>query len=247
MLWLSWEEGFHMPSWMQDFMKKMVKAPHIAYHLITVYTISRMLYGAEVQSFSTKDLDYLERFHRKQLRQIQFLPEKPPPANSAVYALIGAKTVEAYIDAAILTLFGSIIRQPDSIECQIGARQLAMKNNNSNSWYVKVKALLAKYSLPSPFELIGNPPTKSVWKTLTADAIKKLSWQYSQMHHPPSELYWHIWTSVKAMVLQLTRKTGQFAKASFCNVALVCTCFIALCPGDISFWTLGPTWAILGF
>ena len=75
--------------------------PHIAYHLIAVYIIPRILYGAEVQSFSTTDLDYLERSHRKQLRQIQFLPEKSPPANSAVNALIGAKPVEAHIDAAI--------------------------------------------------------------------------------------------------------------------------------------------------
>ena len=54
--------------------------PGIAYHLITIYVIPRMLYGAEVHGFSLTDLAQLERFYRKLLRQIQFLPNKPPPA-----------------------------------------------------------------------------------------------------------------------------------------------------------------------
>ena len=145
--------------------------PGIAYHLIMIYVIPRMLYGAEVHGFSLSDLAQLERFYRKLLRQIQFLPSKPPPANTAIYALIGAKPIEAHIDTARLTLLGNIARQPDSIEHQIAQRQLAMKDNRSKSWFIKVKELLMKYGLPSPYELLSSPPTKDAWKNLTTTAI----------------------------------------------------------------------------
>ena len=93
-----------------------------------------------------------------------------------------------------------------------------MKNSNSNSWYVKVKALLAKYSLPSPFELIGNPPTKTVWKTLTADAIKtfwqdqwlldqieKSSLKYLNMKACKIGSPHHVWSSLSPDVREVER------------------------------------------
>ena len=99
--------------------------PGIAYHLVMIYMIPRMLYGAEVHGFSLSDLPQLERFYRKLLRQIQFLPNKPPPV-TAIYALIGAKPIEDHIDTARLTHLGNIARQPEGIEHQIAQRQLAI-------------------------------------------------------------------------------------------------------------------------
>lgn len=150
--------------------------PHIAYHLIIIYVLPRMMHGTEVMRFSNKDLAVLEKFHRKQLRQIQFLPEKPPPANTAVYALLGAKSMEAYIDMAVLTLFGNIARQPESIEFSIAVRQLAIKNDGSSSWFQFVKSVLAKYGLPSPFDVIKNPLSKTSWKTCISTAVNSY-WQ----------------------------------------------------------------------
>ena len=69
-----------------------------------------MLYGIEATSFKQSDIDKMEKFQRKILRQLQFLPSSPAPANAAVYGLLGAKPVEPLIDTAILILFGSIIR-----------------------------------------------------------------------------------------------------------------------------------------
>ena len=85
--------------------------------------------------------------------------------------MIGAKPIEAHIDIARLTLLGNIARQPGSIEHQIAQRQLAIKDDHSKSWFIKVKELLRKYDLPSPYELLKSPPTKAAWKNLTTTAI----------------------------------------------------------------------------
>ena len=46
-----------------------------------------------------------------------------------------------------------------------------MKTKKSNSWVVHIKKILAKYSLPSIFELLSNPVPRSVWKKSVKSAI----------------------------------------------------------------------------
>jgi hypothetical protein len=192
--------------------------PHLAYHLITVYVIPRMLYGVEVIKFNTRNLAQIERFHRKQLRQIQCLPEKPPPANTAVYALLGAKPVEAHIDLSILTLFGNITRQPDSIEYQLAWRQLAVKKDNSKSWFVLVKKVLAKYNLPTSYELIKHPPNKLAWKAIVdkavgcywlnqwqLDHVTKSSMKYINIHACRFGKPHHVWSSLPPDVREVEK------------------------------------------
>ena len=76
-----------------------------------------------------KDADNVnfEKFQRKILRQLQFLPEAPPPANAAVYGLLGVKPIEATVDMAMLSLFGNIARDMNCIERELALRQLAVK------------------------------------------------------------------------------------------------------------------------
>ena len=146
--------------------------PHVSFHIWVIYVLPRMLYGIEATSFKQSDIDKMEKFQRKILRQLQFLPSSPAPANAAVYGLLGAKPIEALIDTAILTLFGSIIRDTESAEMKIAIRQLAVKSFKSNSWFMKVRKILSKYDLPSIFDLLNNPPTKLEWKASVNDAIR---------------------------------------------------------------------------
>jgi hypothetical protein len=146
-------------------------APHISHHIWVTYALPRMLYGLDAAIFKQADITKLERFQRKILRQLQFLPEAPPPANAAVYGLLGAKPVEAVVDAAVLTLFGNIARDVDSVECEIAERQLAVKKFNSRSWFMKVRSILNKYNLPSAYDVIAHPPSKVQWKSKLDNAI----------------------------------------------------------------------------
>jgi hypothetical protein len=52
---------------------------------------------------------------------------------------------------------------------KLGIRQLAIKDSDSNSWYIKVDTILKSYKLPSAHEIILNPEKN--WKKITHDKI----------------------------------------------------------------------------
>ena len=146
-------------------------SPQISHHIWSTYVIPRMLYGLEVSIYKNSDLLKLDAFQRKTLRQLQFLPEKPAPANQAVYGLLGAKPIKAVVEQSTLIHFGNILRSEESIELELAYRQLAIKTDKSKSWFIHVKQLLTKYGLPSPYELLISPPEKSQWKSTVSAAI----------------------------------------------------------------------------
>lgn len=146
-------------------------APHVSYHIWTTYAVPRMLYGIDATIIKSSDIAKFESFQRKMLRQFQFLPKAPPPANAAVYGLLGVKPVEAIIDTAMLTLFGNISRDLNSIERELALRQLAVKSFKSKSWFMKIRSILNKYNLMSIFDVVANPPDKNKWKSAITRAI----------------------------------------------------------------------------
>ena len=81
------------------------------------------------------------------LRRVQCLPSNI--ANVAVYCLVGARIVEQEIDYKKLSLLASVLYSENSIECELACRQMAIKGNDSNSWFVHCNHLLHKYMLPN--------------------------------------------------------------------------------------------------
>ncbi len=79
--------------------------------------VPRLTFGLEVMNLKNKDINVLEAFQRKSLKQIQGLPDKAP--NTAALALLGIAPVEMIIHKNMLTLFGNIIRNEDSIEYEM--------------------------------------------------------------------------------------------------------------------------------
>ncbi|VDI18845.1 Hypothetical predicted protein [Mytilus galloprovincialis] len=71
----------------------------------------------------------------------------------------------------ILKTFGNIIRNDESVEKDIAIRQLAMKSISSGSWFPKVAEIADQYNLPSPHDLIDNPPIKETWNKLVNQTI----------------------------------------------------------------------------
>ena len=140
-------------------------SPAIAVQMWSTFVIPRLLHGIELLNIRRKDIEDLEIFQRKVLRQIQSLPDRT--ASVAVLALIGAKPIEAQIDIRILTTFLNIAMDPCQIEHQLALRQLATKSDQSHSWFIKVKHILCKYNLPEPMHLlqsIRSDKTKLHWK-----------------------------------------------------------------------------------
>ncbi|VDI04539.1 Hypothetical predicted protein [Mytilus galloprovincialis] len=143
--------------------------PCVSLHLIRIYIIPRLTYGLEAIRLAAKDLTTINQYYKRLLKQIQHLPDKA--ADSACYLLLGEPPIKAEIHRRILTTFGNIIRNFDSIEHQLAWRQLATKSKSSNSWFIMVKSILEQYDLPSCYDLLQNPPGKLTWKELVKRTV----------------------------------------------------------------------------
>ena len=126
--------------------------------LWSTYVLPHFTYGIEVLDLKAIDINSLEQFQRKSLKQLQSLPDRVQ--NSITLALLGILPVESVLHKNMLNLFGRWIRT-DGIEKEIAVRQLAMKSSTKLSWFNKNKELLKKYNLPSPSQLLENVPTKT--------------------------------------------------------------------------------------
>ena len=117
----------------------------ISFHMWSTFVIPRLLHGIELLNIRKSDIDTLERYQRKFLKQIQALSERT--ASVAVLTRLGAKTIEAQIATKIITTFLNIAKDSSTFEFQIAIRQLTVKADSSNSWFIKVKNILHKYDL----------------------------------------------------------------------------------------------------
>ena len=59
------------------------------------------------------------------------------------------------------------------MEKRIASRQLVLKNENSNNWFITLRNIVFKYELSSPVELLDNLPNKNVWKRTTQTTINQ--------------------------------------------------------------------------
>ena len=131
----------------------------------------RLLYGLEITTLRQNEIQKLEIYLKKLLKQVQNLPERT--ANEATYLMMGRIPVVGELHKRILKTFGNIIRKDNSIEKDIALRQLALKGQNSDSWFSKLDEISEKYSLNSPHDLIVNPPTKSSWNRSVGTTINE--------------------------------------------------------------------------
>ena len=113
--------------------------PASSYKLWQIHICSRMLHSLEALVTPKSQIDKLERYQRNMLKRIQHLPQST--SSSAIHLLLGAMPIQGTIDRDTLMFFGSILRHPDTTECQIIHRQLAIKTSKSSSWTIHVRGL----------------------------------------------------------------------------------------------------------
>ena len=147
-------------------------------HVWSTFVIPRFLYGLEVQLLKNKDIENLEKFQRKCLKQIQGLPDNT--SNTACLALLGILPVEALLHKNLLNMFVNMIRNENSIEYEIAQRQLVMRESPRESIFTHIQSISAHYGLPSVFELLNDPQAKEAWKCTLNHKIHdmvKASWK----------------------------------------------------------------------
>ena len=151
--------------------------PAISKHIWSTFVSPRLLYGLEILNLKDKHIKQLEQYHQNTLKQLQWLPDRC--ANVAVYLLLGLQPIELLIDKKILTLFGQITRDRNTLEFEIAQRQIAIHDLNSPSWFSLVRKTLMKYDLPSALTLLQDPIAKKNWKT-ELDRKMNEKWQKLQ-------------------------------------------------------------------
>jgi hypothetical protein len=50
------------------------------------------------------------------------------------------------------------------MEYNIAFRQLAIKPEDSNSWFIQIVKVREMYNLPSPRDILNPVPNKAIWK-----------------------------------------------------------------------------------
>jgi hypothetical protein len=143
--------------------------PVIIMKLWLTYILPRLLYSTELWMLEKPHMEKLEVFQREKLRQLQNLPEQCP--NIAVLGLCGLLPIQGEIDKRALNLYRNIAAHNEHIEHSIAVRQLAVKGQDSHSWFVHVDKVLLQYKLPDAHELLRYPPQKQAWKKRVKEAV----------------------------------------------------------------------------
>jgi len=145
--------------------------PSITVQMYKTFARPRIIYGLETVSLSQKEISLLDKYEAKIVRQLQYLPDRC--ATAAAYITLGLTPMTSTIEVNALTLFGNVIREYGTTEYAIAKRQLALKDENSHSWFANVRQILLKYDLPSAFDLLQNPPNKTEWKRIISEAVNQ--------------------------------------------------------------------------
>ena len=141
--------------------------------LWSTYVIPRLLYG--LGELKQSDIDQLEQYERKSLKQMQHLPDRTH--SSASLALLGIPPVECVLHKTMLGLFWRWITSK-GVEKETSLRKLAMNMPTESSWFNRIHVILNRYGLPSPSELMDDPPPRPPspmwlkWKSAVDNARK---------------------------------------------------------------------------
>ena len=144
-------------------------SPEAMIYLWRVHIRPVLTYGLQIVIPGTSAMVTLERFQLKVLKQMLGLPLTA--ASPSLYLISGLLPLEASIHMDALRMLGAIARSPGSVEFELMVRQSAVKDPPSRSWFVRSRALLAIYNLPSIYEVIEYPGTKWSWKKRVEEAV----------------------------------------------------------------------------
>ena len=135
--------------------------PRVSLSLWNTYVLPRLTYGLDVLTLSNSEIQKLNQFHKRFLKQVMHLHERT--ADAAVYILSGQLPLVADLHKRVLGTLGSVLRS-NSIERELAERQILLKDKKSKSWFVYVGPILSQYNLPSTIDLLNTEISKEAWK-----------------------------------------------------------------------------------
>jgi hypothetical protein len=128
--------------------------PMISIHMIKCFVLPRLLYGLDVIRLTKTDIKNLSTYFVQLPKQIQHLPVRTSTA--AVLILAGQIQIEA--ELLKLSLFRNIAENKGSMENNIAFRKLAIKPEDSDSWFIQIVKVTEMYNLPSPRDILNPVP-----------------------------------------------------------------------------------------
>ena len=104
----------------------------------------------------SKPLEQLKLFQKRILKQILSLPMSC--SDPAVYILTRSIPIEAQIHIKALTFFNKVSHHGEkNTEKKLARRQLTVKEESSNSWFICVNKILRKYDMKEAYNYFDNP------------------------------------------------------------------------------------------
>lgn len=135
-----------------------------------LYGTPVLLSGLASLVLNKSEVDILKHYYKVNLERLQKL-HKATPA-SVVYFLGGSLPLPALLELHQLSILGMIGRLgPTSILHKLGCSTLSNAKPSSHSWFLQVRDVSTKYSLPDPLIILTNPPSKLTYKKLAKSKI----------------------------------------------------------------------------
>ena len=146
--------------------------PETTIHLFKTYITPVLMYGMELLTPRDAQLDSLEKFQKKMVKQLLSLPMNTP--DPAVYILSGLLPIEAQLHTKVLTFYNNICQQSEeSLEKRLARRQLHVKSTNSSSWFIDVQRIILKYNLGDAREWLDDKTKKTKKNNSIKNEINK--------------------------------------------------------------------------
>ena len=145
--------------------------PATSYKIYQCYVLPRLLYGLEILPLNISQLEILNKFHLKNLRNFQSLPDRT--ASGVVYLLLGALPIEAEIHRRQMSFLHNVLSCENSTIQELTERQCIMNIDNTESFFCRVSEALSKYRLSDITNLKENLPSKDAWKNEVKIAVRK--------------------------------------------------------------------------
>ena len=144
--------------------------PAASLRIETLYGSPKLLSGLSSLVLSKAEKDILHHHYKLSLERLQRLHKATP--EPFVCFLGGSLPLTALLEFRQLSLFGMVSRlDPSSILHRHATYTLLNSKPSSRSWFLQIRDLSTKYSLPNPLMILTNPPTKSSFKRSTKSKV----------------------------------------------------------------------------
>ena len=144
--------------------------PAASLRIEVLYALPILLSGIAALVLTKSEKDILHHHYKLSLERLQRLHRATP--EPVVCFLGGSLPLTALLDLRQLSLFGMITRLgPQNILHRHACLTLEKAKPSARSWFIQIREICIKYSLPSPESLMSSTPSKSSFKKLAKSKV----------------------------------------------------------------------------